>query len=42
MDADHIKEWSLGGKTILENGQMVCHDCHKKLTATLKTNTKLV
>lgn len=35
MQADHIQEWSRGGKTILENGQMVCHDCHKMLTNTL-------
>lgn len=32
MEGDHIKEWSRGGKTILENLQMVCKSCHKELT----------
>lgn len=32
MDGDHILEWSKGGKTILENLQMVCKGCHKELT----------
>ena len=32
MHGDHIVEWSNGGKTIIDNLQMVCHDCHKKLT----------
>lgn len=35
MHGDHIIEWSKGGKTIIENLQMVCHECHKKLTKTL-------
>lgn len=35
MDGDHIVEWSKGGKTIPENLQMVCHECHKKLTHTM-------
>ena len=32
MHGDHIVEWANGGKTIIDNLQMVCHDCHKKLT----------
>lgn len=32
MQGDHIQEWSRGGKTTLENLQMVCHKCHKELT----------
>lgn len=31
MDADHIVPWSQGGKTTLENGQMLCRKCnHEK------------
>lgn len=30
MEGDHIVEWSKGGKTIIENLQMVCKGCHKK------------
>lgn len=32
MEADHIKPWSLGGKTEIENGQMLCkyHNNEKK------------
>ena len=29
MEADHIKPWSLGGKTELDNGQMLCRDCNR-------------
>ncbi|MCX9039922.1 HNH endonuclease, partial [Citrobacter portucalensis] len=29
MEADHIKPWSLGGKTELLNGQMLCRDCNR-------------
>ena len=29
MDADHIVPWSQGGKTILENGQMLCKPCNQ-------------
>ena len=29
MDADHIVSWSQGGKTILENGQMLCRPCNQ-------------
>lgn len=29
MDADHIKAWSLGGKTVLENCQMLCKACNR-------------
>ena len=35
MDGDHIIEWSKGGKTTIDNLQMVCHNCHKKLTKTM-------
>lgn len=30
MEADHIKPWRLGGKTIPENCQMLCKDCNRK------------
>ena len=30
MEADHITPWSKGGKTILENCQMLCKDCNRK------------
>ena len=29
MEADHIKPWSKGGKTITENCQMLCKDCNR-------------
>lgn len=29
MEADHIKPWSQGGKTELDNGQMLCRDCNR-------------
>lgn len=29
MEADHITPWSLGGKTILENCQMLCKNCNR-------------
>ena len=32
MQGDHILEWSKGGKTTMDNLQMVCKSCHKKLT----------
>lgn len=32
MEGDHIKPWSKGGKTILENCQMLCKDCNGKKT----------
>lgn len=35
MHGDHIVEWSKGGRTVVENLQMVCHDCHKELTRTM-------
>lgn len=28
MDADHITPWTKGGKTTLENGQMLCRPCN--------------
>jgi hypothetical protein len=30
MEADHIKLWSEGGKTIDENCQMLCKDDHRE------------
>ena len=30
MEADHIKLWSEGGKTIAENCQMLCKDDHRE------------
>lgn len=30
MEADHITPWSQGGKTELDNGQMLCRDCNRK------------
>lgn len=30
MEADHIQPWSCGGKTTVENGQLLCKNCHKK------------
>lgn len=30
MQADHITPWSLGGKTIAENCQMLCADCNRR------------
>ena len=35
MHGDHIVEWSKGGRTVVENLQMVCHGCHKELTRTM-------
>ena len=32
MEGDHIKPWSKGGQTILENCQMLCKDCNGKKT----------
>ena len=32
MDGDHILEWSKGGRTTIDNLQMVCKSCHKELT----------
>ena len=29
MDADHIVPWSQGGKTTLEDGQMLCKSCNQ-------------
>jgi 5-methylcytosine-specific restriction endonuclease McrA len=29
MEADHINPWSRGGKTILENCQMLCQQCNR-------------
>lgn len=30
MQADHIIPWSRGGKTVLENGQMLCAPCNRE------------
>lgn len=30
MEADHIKPWSQGGKTELDNGQMLCRECNRR------------
>lgn len=30
MEADHIKPWSKGGKTVAENCQMLCRPCNRK------------
>ncbi|RDU51608.1 DUF262 domain-containing protein [Helicobacter sp. MIT 01-3238] len=29
MEADHIKAWSKGGKTTIENCQMLCRECNR-------------
>lgn len=36
MQGDHIVEWSNGGRTTIDNLQMVCHSCHKELTNTMR------
>lgn len=33
MEADHITPWSKGGKTDLENGQMLCRPCNRQKAA---------
>jgi hypothetical protein len=30
MEGDHIKLWSEGGRTIVDNCQMLCIDCHRE------------
>lgn len=30
MEADHITPWVEGGKTVIENCQMLCRDCNRK------------
>ena len=34
MEGDHKKPWSKGGKTTLDNGQMLCKACNLKKSAT--------
>ena len=34
-EADHIRAWSLGGKTEYSNLQMICIQCHRNKTARL-------
>lgn len=36
MQGDHKVEWVNGGRTTLDNLQMVCHSCHKELTNTMR------
>lgn len=35
MHGDHIKPWTLGGKTELSNGQMLCGECNRKKSSDL-------
>lgn len=30
MEGDHITPWSQGGKTVIENCQMLCRDCNRR------------
>lgn len=30
MEGDHIKAWFKGGKTVIENCQMLCRDCNRR------------
>jgi 5-methylcytosine-specific restriction endonuclease McrA len=30
MEADHITPWHEGGKTVMENCQMLCKDCNRR------------
>ena len=30
MEADHIKPWRDGGRTVAENCQMLCRDCNRR------------
>lgn len=34
MEADHITPWSQGGKTALDNGQMLCRECNRRKSDT--------
>lgn len=29
MEADHIKAWSKGGKTTIDNCQLLCRECNR-------------
>ncbi|MBQ5704532.1 MAG: HNH endonuclease [Alistipes sp.] len=30
MEADHVTPWSQGGKTTIENCQMLCRECNRR------------
>lgn len=34
MEADHITPWSQGGKTEIDNGQMLCRECNRRKSDT--------
>jgi hypothetical protein len=34
MEGDHIKPWAEGGKTLIENLQMLCKDCNRRKSST--------
>ncbi len=38
--ADHIIEWSLGGETTVENGQLICVEAHKQKTKEFVQRTR--
>lgn len=33
MDADHIKPWSEGGRTVEDNCQLLCRPCNRRKAA---------
>ena len=37
---DHIKEYDDGGKTTVDNGQILCRDCHNYKTQQYRTKLK--
>ena len=42
LEADHILEHSVGGRTIINNLQMLCKECHKKKTFNFITQKELL